>query len=331
MPYRLKAGESVPEGTKRIVLEEIDSATAQLAGKGTKRGEAIHEARKSIKKIRGALRLVQPQLGRTYKSETARLRDVAQKLSELRDAQAVIEIFDDLVKKYEGDLQPSALVSIRRGLQENKREAEQAVQIERVAEQAISMLRSTSKRVKSWPLKKDGFKAIAPGLRKRYRRGRRAMAIARADPTPENYHEWRKRVKDHWYHVRLLENLWTEVMQAYEESLKKLETWLGNDHNLVVLCGKLHDRPERYGEEKDVQLIVALAVQYQHELRENALSLGQRVYQQKPRKLTRDLAALWEAWQQQPRGMKKLQKDQRNAAKKAPDKSSAATARSSAA
>jgi hypothetical protein len=120
-------------------------------------------------------------------------------------------------------------------------------------------------------------------------------------------------------------------MQAYEESLKKLETWLGNDHNLVVLCGKLHDRPERYGEEKDVQLIVALAVQYQHELRENALSLGQRVYQQKPRKLTRDLAALWEAWQQQPRGMKKLQKDQRNAAKKAPDKSSAAAARSSAA
>ena len=30
MAYRLKASESVPEGIKRIVLEEIDSATQLL-------------------------------------------------------------------------------------------------------------------------------------------------------------------------------------------------------------------------------------------------------------------------------------------------------------
>ncbi len=78
--------------------------------------------------------------------------------------------------------------------------------------------------------------------------------LAQDDPRPENYHDWRKRVKDHWYHVRLLESLWTEVLEAREASLKNLETWLGDDHNLVVLCDKLTNEPEKYGEADGVQL-----------------------------------------------------------------------------
>jgi hypothetical protein len=51
MSYRLKAKESVPDGIRRIVREEIEGATNRLTnGNGAKRDEAIHEARKSIKK-----------------------------------------------------------------------------------------------------------------------------------------------------------------------------------------------------------------------------------------------------------------------------------------
>jgi CHAD domain-containing protein len=319
MPYRLKRGESVPDGIRRIVQEEIDSATEQLSNSnGRKRDEAIHEARKSLKKIRGALRLVQPELGRVYRAENTRMRDVGRQLSQIRDAKAIIEVFDGLREKYNGSLQKDAFASIRRGLEKSKRDTEDGANVDQIARRALSALRATAKRVKNWPLNRDGFQAIAPGLENRYRRGRRAMRIAQKDPMPENYHEWRKRVKDHWYHVRLLESLWTDVMQAHEGSLKNLETWLGDDHNLIVLHEKLNNNPEQYGDQKGIQLFLALADQYQKELRENAISIGHRVYEQKPGEFTRNLSKLWDAWQEQPASMKEVQKEQRNLAKKQP-------------
>ncbi len=331
MAYRLKAGESIPEGIRRVVLEEIDSAAGQLGRKSGNRGEAIHEARKSIKKIRGALRLVQPELGRIYKRENTRLRDLGHKLSEIRDAEAIIEVFDDLVAKYNDELQRNGLASIRVGLRKSKSEIEQAVNLDETALRGISTLRAARKRVPSWPLKADGFTAIEGGLRNRYRRGRQAMATAKKDPTPENFHEWRKRVKDHWYHVRLLESLWTEVMQAHEESLKKLETWLGDDHNLTVLCGKLRDNPDNYGSAEEVRLSLALAAQYQKELREKAQSLGQRIYEEKPRQFARNMSKLWDAWHSQPDSMKEDQKGVRRAARKSPAKATAGKSKRSAA
>lgn len=328
MAYRLKAGESVAEGIKRIVQEEIDSATEQLNhGNGRKRAEAIHEARKSIKKIRGALRLMRPELGRAYRGENRRLRDTGRKLSEIRDAAAIVEVFDKVVDKHKQNLQANSLTPIRRQLERSKRELEQTIGIQNVVRRAIATLHGTSKRVKSWPLKKDGFAAIAPGLEGSYRQGRKAMATAQGDPRPENYHEWRKRVKDHWYQVRLLESLWTEVIQAREASLKDLETWLGDDHNLVVLCDKLTNEPEKYGEADGVQLFLALAGEHQKELRENSMSLGQRLYEEKPRLFTQNMSKLWDAWQQQPDSMKEIQKEQRKAPQKQLGK--AASAKSS--
>jgi CHAD domain-containing protein len=316
MPYRLKASESVPDGIKRIVNEEIDSATEQLSGNSKKRDEAIHEARKSVKKIRGALRLVQADLGASYRKENRRLGDLGRKLSEFRDAAAIIGTFDNVVERYNDELQNSTLSSIRHGLERSKHETEESSDIDKVVNGVIAALRATRKRVDTWLLKSDGFRAIAPGLKARFRRGRKTMALVQKDPRPENYHEWRKRVKDHWYHVRLLENIWTEVMRAHETSLKDLETWLGDDHNVVVLREKLEDKPEAYGDEKGIQHFLALADQYQKELREKALSLGERVYEEKPRHFAKNIAKLWDAWQREPDSMKDEQKAERQSVKK---------------
>lgn len=319
MSYRLKNGESIPAGVKRIVHEEIDSALGELRhSSGQKRDEGIHEARKSIKKIRGLLRLVQPELGQVYRTVNTRLGNIGRKLSEIRDATAIIEVFDSLVEKHKDSLQKPALAAIRRGLETSKHETEQAAGIGDTVKRATAALRALDKQVDKWPLRKDGFRAIAPGLKSRYQRGRKAMSAARKNDTPESYHEWRKRVKDHWYQVRLLESLWTEVMKAHESSLHDLETWLGDDHNLVVLCGKLAAEPEKYGDAENVRLFLAIAEQEQKELREKSLSLGERIYERRPRRFVQDMQKLWDAWQQQPDSMKDEEKQQRQAARKQP-------------
>jgi CHAD domain-containing protein len=332
MAYRLKKGESVPEGVKRIVHEETESAIAELShASGKKRDEGIHEARKSIKKIRGLLRLIRPELGRIYGAENTRLGDVGRKLSEIRDATAIIEVFDGLAAKHKDALQRNAFISIRKGLEAGKHDMEQRAGISDAVRRASSALRSIRKRVDGWPLKGDGFQALAPGFEDRYRGGRRAMAVARKDDAPENYHEWRKRVKDHWYHIRLLESLWTDVMQAHEQSLHDLETWLGDDHNLVVLRGKIDDAPGNFADEKTVRLFLSLVAQEQKELREKSLSLGERVYERKPRRFAADMKKLWDAWQKEPDTMKQEEKEHRQATKKQPARATPASSKKTAA
>ena len=318
MPYRFKAGESVPENIRRIVQEEIKSGTDQLTKTRGQRDEAIHEARKTVKKIRGVLRLVRSELGQTYKEENQLFREVGRQLSEIRDAAALIEVFDALAVKYKDSLQQSALRGVRAGLVLAKQEGGKAANVQKARQSADQAFRAAAKRIDSWPLKKEGFSAIAPGLKLSYEAGKKALKQVQKDPTSENYHYFRRRAKDHWYQVRLLESLWTEVQTAHENSLKKLEQWLGDDHNLVVLREKLHGEPDKFGGEEQVRLFLSLADQYQKELRETAVSMGQRVYAQKPKQFITDIAKLWETWREQPESMKQQQREERQAIRKPP-------------
>src|SRR5579884_2299948 len=178
--------------------------------------------------------------------------------------------------------------------------------------------RTAAKRVKTWPLNADGFSAIRTGLEDSYRAGRKAEARAAKQPRPENFHEWRKRVKDHWYHVRLLEPLWSDVMQAREKSLKSLETWLGEDHNLVVLRDKVLNEPDLSADQKAVALLIRLIERRQKQLRRNAFGLGARVYEEKPREFSRHMKRLWDAWKASPKGLEKAEEETRSAPPKKP-------------
>lgn len=239
-------------------------------------------------------------MGDSWKRENARLRDIAARLSQFRDAFAIIQTFDDLKTKYKTEATPARVRSVRAGLTKRRNESGREEDVGIVLSAAATSLGRASKRVKRWALAGDGFDAIAPGLEETYRNGRKALACARRDPTPETFHELRKRVKDHWYHVRLLEGLWTDVMRAYEKSLKDLEDWLGNDHNLTVLRDTITAEPAFFGKEKDIALMFDLIEKYQKELRANAVPLAEKLYEEKPREFSRRMKHLWDAWQAEP-------------------------------
>jgi len=276
---------------------------ARVPEKKLNRDEAIHDARKSIKKVRAILRLVREEMGESFRKENARLRDIAGRLSEFRDAFAIIETFDDLKTRYKKELGRVTLRAMRAGLAKRRNESGREENVIVVLGAAAAALRRTARRVKSWHFGADelksgtGYAAIAPGLEAAYSNGRKALARARKNPTPENFHELRKRVKDTWYHMRLLECLWSEVIVAYEKSLKDLETWLGNDHNLVVLQDVIALEPAFFGKEKDIQLAFDLIARYQKELRGEAIPLAERIYEEKPREFTRRMKHLWHTWQ----------------------------------
>jgi CHAD domain-containing protein len=284
--YHFQRGDPVPKDIRRIAREQLQGAIDSLGRKG-KRDEAIHDARKRIKKTRALLRLVKPELGEFYIAENTRLRDAGRALSEFRDAAAIIETLDQLHEKYRDELAKSTLDSVRRALLLHKARTERKAGMNETLREISSTLAQSARRVDRWPLSTDGFPAIGPGLVQTFRRGRKAMAIAARHPRPEHFHEWRKRVKDHWYHIRLLEDVWSDVMGGFANSLKQLEDWLGTDHNLEVLRGKVA------GEATLLHLID----RYQKELRECALETGQRIYLERPAPFGRRIERLWDAWQ----------------------------------
>jgi CHAD domain-containing protein len=248
------------------------------------------------------------ELGDAYREERSILGDAGRKLSRFRDARAVIEIVNSLEQKGRNELNAQTLELIRREFLARKEHAEKTEDIQQVLTDIADSLRAAAKRVKKWPLQTDGFPAIAPGLGQTFRRGRKALERVQDCPRPENYHDWRKRVKDHWYHARLLEDLWTDIMRAYEKSLDHVQSWLGDDHNLVLLREQIVAEPDSFGGDDEISPVLRLAGNCQKELRDNALSLGRRVYyQEKPRQFIHRMRQLWNEWQVQPQSLEELQ------------------------
>ena len=286
----------MPEEIRRIAKEQLEGAAASLEG-GGKPDAAIHEARKRVKKTRALLRLVRQELGEVFDTENVRLREAGRSLSEFRDAVAMIDTFDELREKYRTDLGRHNLDSVRRGLQLHKARSERRSNVKETLREISTTLARCARRMAKWPLAADGFDALAAGFEDTSRQGRKAMAYAHKHSRPEYFHEWRKRVKDHWYHVRLLEDVWGDVMEGYEKSLKDLEDWLGTGHNLAVLRDRVTAEPEFYGSSKEVDVLLAAMAHYEKDVHERALEMGAKVYMEAPRRFRRRMARLWEAWQ----------------------------------
>ena len=107
MPYEFQQDEPVPEGIKRVVAEEIEQALQQLKNASDDRAKAVHNTRKGLKKVRSVLRLVRKDLGnKVYAAENRCFGDVSRSLSDVRDADVLLEAFDNLTEHFSDRIAP---------------------------------------------------------------------------------------------------------------------------------------------------------------------------------------------------------------------------------
>ena len=284
MAYKLEGGEAVEAGLRRIAAEELQSAAARLVeARAADRPVAIHEARKTVKKVRAIIRIARNEMGPEFEVENRRLGGAGRGLSDLRDAAVLIETFDWLREKFKGDLKRRRLSRIRRGLVARSKRAAQAAIVRPRLKRVAATLRAAARRSPKWHTPAGGIFALAPALDRAYVRARKAFRRAARSGRTEDYHEWRKRAKDQWYQVRLVEASWSNHAAEYEKSLRDLQNWLGDEHNLAVLGDVLSARPSAYGTPEEVQLCLGLIARARKELRAKALAYGGRLYTDKSR------------------------------------------------
>ena len=291
MAYRLSIVEDVGGSVRTCAREQLDDAVAQLAGAGDDPADAVHEARKDLKKTRALLRLVRPALGTSaYRQENATLRDAGRALSGERDAVALVATAEQLAERYAGRLPAEAFAELRDGLAAQG--AERGGDGAAAREAVLATLRDAAARVDAWPLERCDWATVVAGATRAYARGRDAFAVARADPDPELVHAWRKRAKDLWYHRRLLTPVWPEVLGAEAEEAHRLTELLGDDHDLAVLAAWIDGAaPLAPLADAERPALRALAEERGAELRAGAARLGRRLYAESPKAFARRLDA----------------------------------------
>ncbi|HSN71487.1 MAG TPA: CHAD domain-containing protein [Steroidobacteraceae bacterium] len=295
MPFRILTEESLQSGVRRIAHEQVERALDELEDAALDRDERVHALRRRCKKVRGLLRLFRPALGDRYDAENRWYRDTARTLSDVRDAAAHLETFDALIQHYQEAVDVGTLGPVGDRLRQHADSVPQSEVDERLA-QAHERLREGCRRIPEWRLENEGFAAVSAGLQRTYARGRSSMETAFARPGAARFHEWRKRVKYHRYHLRLLRSLWSGPIDAARGEAKELASLLGRDHDLAELRTKLIEGGI-HCDSPALETLVALIDRRSVELREQSRGLGAKVYAEKPKLLRKRFARYWRATQ----------------------------------
>jgi CHAD domain-containing protein len=306
--FVLGLDEPIGPGLQRISLAQFDRAISHLSDPAGDRDSAVHETRKTLKRLRAILRMVRPELGeRVYRYENRVLRDAARSISPVRDSWVMVETVGALADRFEGAIPIDVFDDLserldRRALAIRRRILEEGGALPGVLE----TLRRSRTRFAGWPVEEgaravygsaigEGFDAIGPGVGQTFARGRQEMSTALRSRTAPAFHRWRKRVKYLRHQMEILHPLWPEVVGGTALSLDRLGDILGEEHDLAELLSLLSVAPDLCPDPVERSLLAALAQHRRGELQLAARVLGARVYAEKPKAFVSRLAAYWDS------------------------------------
>jgi len=277
MGFRLKLREPLPDGLKRVFCEQIHSALQLCRHPAKQRGVTVHEVRKHLKKLRAAMRLTVCEVGKNqHVREDRCVREIGRLVSDLRDAQVrlqtLIQLRDEMAKGAGENHFPriEELLSLER---ESFSAAFAGWQ-----KQAIPKLERVGERLSKWPLTGITWKQICGTVGKTYKRGQRGLAKTIRKPDPENFHAWRKRVKDLWYQLRILQPLNRVVLENIGADAELLGEFLGREHDFDFLLARLERESGDEALHDELTQLQKLIRKRGKRLRRDAVELGRRFY-----------------------------------------------------
>lgn len=297
MAYRFKFRKNLEQEIRRIARQQLDRASAELTDPGLDTAKAVHQARKRLKKLRSLLRLVRPALDReVYKRWNRRFRDLGHSLASARDADVLRQTLDTLEEAMRVDAAAPDLSVLRRQLAAGS--AQEAGNDSRDLKTRMAAvaedLRAAHEEMNRLSIDGNHFKPLGAGLQRTHARGRKALCKTRESPSDARFHEWRKRVKDHWYHSRLLVDVWPSLMKPYAKEMKRLSDLLGDDHDLAVFRLRLRELPEDILAELIAEALHRSIEHRQNMLRKKAYQVGCRVYAEKSKRFRKRIESWWE-------------------------------------
>jgi len=262
----VEASERAPQRLRRKALDLADQAIGRLDAMATGDQKALHDVRRRLKELRAMTALLK-------QPDDEFFRDAGRDLADYRDAKAAVEAFDHLRERFAPEWTPRQFGKVRRALEARVRPIVEQTIIERLR-RGLLVERG---QIAAWTVDEMKRDELWGELTRSYKRARRAMRIAMQEKTPENLHEWRKRVKIHWYHAQFFADVSLAKLDPHTELLRKLSRALGDHHDLVIvdeLCRALPD----FGSPRYVTLFRSFIASRLGELEVDVESIGRSIF-----------------------------------------------------
>jgi CHAD domain-containing protein len=273
MGYRIEKNEALSAAFGRIAAEEIAVALGELRRRN--RAQAMHNARKALKRLRALLRSLRVAFPKKlFRRENRRFAAVGRKIAPLRDVHVQLRT---LGKLDAGPGQASSQIR-RHLLQREQTYTRKIPELRRAVRQMLDASRQT---VASWPVNQATPPKVAASLKRVYKAGKNAFKIASKNPTPQNLHQWRKQTKTLGYGLELIQCLGPRKIGKWIKNTEQLSESLGDDHDLFLVLHALRQehaaRPAG-----DFRLLSKRIAARRAKLQKRAFKLATGIYDQKP-------------------------------------------------
>jgi CHAD domain-containing protein len=295
MAYRFKRKERVGKGIRRILREQLRRAIDSARDtEGATQDARVHDVRTRLKRSRAAIELCGAQIGRSASKTDKKLRNLGRRLARPRDNTVQAHTFRILGTRLSREL-PAGLLERMRDVGEQMARDTDAKSVEKELRRTARALKRLRRRLGSWRIP-HGRRAIGKGVTRTYKKARRALAAVHADPTPERFHDWRKRVKLLSNELKIVGRAVPELATRYALKVEKLGEILGQIHDLDCAAATTDKHPRWFGTEADCEVVRGLVAEHRVALEREAFALAEGVFAGRPRDVRELIETGWKTW-----------------------------------
>jgi CHAD domain-containing protein len=283
---------SVRKSAQRLIDDCLERLSVTAP---SQRDEAIHDARKSLKKLRSLLRLIKPVIAKSdYKLENRRFRDAGLPLTRARDLKILIESFDSVVKEcFTGGDLPEVLQEVRRSVSEQLFQEHERLDCDHELETISSRLMEARDDVRQWSHVPDRWRTLSRGLKATYRRALEAQDEVEKYQTAETFHEWRKQVRYLRYQLDLVQFLAADRLKALAGDFDRINKRLGSARDLTLLEKVLADSPAILADSALNEQLRGVVDRRRREAMEEACRLAGEMFAASPEEFVGALKGDW--------------------------------------
>jgi len=307
--YAIGSDETLAVALHRLTTEQFTVAIDALSDPEADIGIATAATLKAMARVGAVLRLVRTSIGdEAYRTELLILNDTSELLGGLLAGQPELRALDQLRARYQPVIQATAFTELRNQLlHRHQLERLKALSEGAALEHTLQRLRRARARFAAWPMDDhtdarmygrepvaDSFDALAGGLGRTYRRGRKHWRAAGEGDT-DAFPKWRREVRHLGHQLHLVSSSWPEVIAATASTCARLEAVLAEESGVRQLQTAVDHDATLIINEVERSLLDAIASHSRSELEYVAETLGGRLFVEPPKQFLDRMHAYWRA------------------------------------
>jgi CHAD domain-containing protein len=276
--YRIGKHEDIAAGLLRLLRSDLDTASRHLSAT-RRRADRIHKARRSLKRARTLLRLLDPRFGEPVAAMRHSLARSSRLLAGARDA--------DVAAASARTLETAAAnagLGFGRAAERLRAVAAEAHERRTPIAEILDRVRSARQATDRLDTAFDGPALFTMAVARTYAKGRKALRRAETSLATPDLHRWRKSVKDIWHLLLVSRSRLAGPTKRLRAQLDALAELLGTDNDHALLAERLALSPAA-----DPNLMGQLAAiaRRRNAIEAETFALGQRIYKRKPKAFAR--------------------------------------------